>query len=163
MSFFIGDYIETLDKTVYLHNRQYLALDSPLRKDTQHFPAKSVELGPQPSRKNFIDVMYNSVACDRAPNSTQAKNVAKGSGCKACYSMMLLPEQDQTLQSFPDVMHCLKNVVVAFVDLMTGREDSAKVRNTEESLGRFPGCASNNPSIQGKNSVLDFKELKKFL
>ncbi|CAB3983543.1 Hypothetical predicted protein [Paramuricea clavata] len=100
--------------------------------------------------------MYNSVACESAPNSSQAKNISKGSGCKSCYSLMLLEDHDRMKQAFPDVMHAMKNIVVAFIDLITGREDTVKVRRTEEELKRFPGCyikeGAATTSVQGRGS-----------
>jgi len=40
-------------------------------------------------------------------------------------------------QVFPDLMHYLKNVIVTFFDLITGKGDTKKVRVTERELGRF--------------------------
>ena len=114
-----------------------------MRKDTANFPDKFEELREPPNKKSYTDVMYDSVAYDNAPNQTQARNLSRGSGCKNCYSLMLLPDHDRTTQAFPDIMHAAKNVVVGLVDLVTGREDTLKVRKTEEELGRFPGCVTN--------------------
>ena len=60
---------------------------------------------------------------------------------------MLLPTHNRVQQAFPDLMHDLKNVIVTFFDLITGKGDSKKVRVTERELGRF--C--NSCPTEGKN------------
>lgn len=112
-----------------------------MRADSENFPDKLVEERDAPQKKELTDIMYDSVAYENAPNATQAKNIARGSGVKTCYSLMLLPDHDhnRTNQAFPDFMHTSKNAILAIFDLITGREDNEKVRATETTLGRFPG------------------------
>ncbi|XP_020900983.1 uncharacterized protein LOC110239599 isoform X1 [Exaiptasia diaphana] len=100
-----GTYIESLDKTVYLGNRRYLPKDCEMRLDTEKFPDKIIEKREAPPKKEFSDIMVDSVAYESAPNAAQARNIARGSGVKSCYSLMLLPDHDRTTQAFPDVMH----------------------------------------------------------
>ena len=50
---------------------------------------------------------------------------------------MILPDHDRTQQVFPDMMHLMKNVTCEIVQLLTGYKDSAKVRKSEQELGRF--------------------------
>lgn len=68
---------------------------------------------------------------------TQAANVMKATGSKGVNCFMLLPDNDRTKQCFPDLMHNLKNVVVHFFDLFTGKGYSEKVKHIEVELGRF--------------------------
>ena len=88
--------------------------------------------------------MIESLAYENAPNQTQARNISRGSGVKSCYSLMLLPGHDRTMQAFPDIMHASKNVVLSIFDLITGREDTEKVRKTEATLQRFVAQSGNN-------------------
>jgi len=37
----------------------------------------------------------------------------------------------------PDVMHTIKDVIVNLYNLVTGRDDTEKCRNSEYKLGRF--------------------------
>lgn len=108
-----------------------------MRLDTEKFPDKIIEKKEAPPKKEFSDIMVDSVAYESAPNAAQARNIACGSGVKSWYSLMLLPDHDRTTQAFPDVMHTTKNAVLAIFDLITGREDTAKVRTTENALQRF--------------------------
>ena len=108
-----------------------------MRLDQEHFPDKMIEEREPPSKKHFKDIMIDSVAYENAPNRTQAKNIARGSGVKSCYSLMILPDHDRTTQAFPDIMHATKNAVLTIFDLITGREDTEKVRTTEIALQRF--------------------------
>ena len=61
-----GVYNKTLSKMVYLGNRRFLPLSSPLRHDKQNFPSKSEELLPCPSQRTFVEVKSGHNAYDNA-------------------------------------------------------------------------------------------------
>ena len=141
--FKIGISVECLDKVVFLGNRSFLPKDHALRKQITGFPYKRND-NPPPELTANDDILWSSVAYDRAKNKTQAANVAKATGCKGVNCFMLLPNHDRTKQIFPDLMHDLKNIVVTFFDLITGRGDTVKVRNAEKEFGKFKDCWVNS-------------------
>ena len=67
----------------------------------------------------------------------QYSNYLQATGSKGVNCFMLLPTHNRVHQAFPDLMHDLKNVIVTFFDLITGKGDSKKVRVAERELGRF--------------------------
>ena len=50
---------------------------------------------------------------------------------------MKLPFHNRLIQCFPDAMHTIQDVVEHIFNLITGREDSAKVRASEAGVNRF--------------------------
>lgn len=58
----------------------------------------------------------------------QYSNYLQATGSKGVNCFMLLPTHNRVHQAFPDLMHDLKNVIVTFFDLITGKGDSKKVR-----------------------------------
>lgn len=50
---------------------------------------------------------------------------------------MKLPNHDRVEQCIPDAMHTIKDVLEHVFHLITGREDSEKVRKAEIEIGRF--------------------------
>ena len=67
----------------------------------------------------------------------QAQTMAKGTGCKGSYVLMNLPHHNRIKQVFPDAMHTIKVVIEHIFNLITGKEDSKKVRKAEIQLGRL--------------------------
>ena len=51
---------------------------------------------------------------------TQAKLLAKSTGCKGSYSLMRLPCHDRVNQTVPDAMHTVKDCIEKIVYLITG-------------------------------------------
>lgn len=141
---------------VCLGNRRFLPKEQALRQHCPDFPESSVEFHSPPERMSNTDIKWNSVTYARAKNQTQAANVAKATGSKGCHCFMLLPKFDRTRQAFPDMMHVLKNVIVEFYLLFIGSSDSIKLRNVENSLGRFgDACVVNVP----ENYATDDQEI----
>ena len=132
--------MSSLDKVVYLENRRYISEDHPLHKQKRSFPDSKPEKRSKPDEVNINDILWNSVAHNRAKNKAQASNVTKATGSRGVNCFMLLPNHDRPNQAFPDLMHDLKNIVCTFFDLITGKGDTLKVRKAEKELGRFPGC-----------------------
>ena len=126
--------MSSLDKVVYLENRRYLSEDHPLRKQKRSFPDFKPEKRSAPEEANISDILWNSVAHNRAKNKAQASNVAKATGSRGVNCFMLLPNYDRPNQAFPDLMH----IVCTFFDLITGK--GIKVRKAEKELARFQGC-----------------------
>lgn len=50
---------------------------------------------------------------------------------------MKLPTHDRVTQSVPDAMHTVKDDVEGIFHLVTGRDDTEKVRRSEASINRF--------------------------
>lgn len=51
---------------------------------------------------------------------TQARLLAKSTGCKGSYSLMRLPQHDRINQTVPDAMHTVKDCVEKLVCLIIG-------------------------------------------
>lgn len=153
---FTGCKNNCLDKVVYLGNRKFLPTDHQLRYDKEHFPLKAVESEQPPQLKQYDDLLWNHLAYEGAPNKSQASIVAKATGCKALSSFVLLPQHDRTVQTFPDPMHTIPNAVQALFKLITGKDDSLKVRKAEKELGRFGEACS--VEIQPSPSLMKGKE-----
>lgn len=101
------------------------------------FPDQKPEKRSRPEEVTSEDVLWNSVAHNRAKNRSQASNVMKATGSRGVNCFMLLPNHDRPNQAFPDMMHDVKNLVCAFFELFIEKGDSVKVRNAERDLGQF--------------------------
>ena len=51
---------------VYLENRKFLPMCSPLRQDETNFPSKSKELLPPPTARTYAEMKQNHLAYDKA-------------------------------------------------------------------------------------------------
>ena len=74
--------------------------------------------------------------CSRS--NANAALLKKGTGCKGAYPFLDLPHHDSIQQTVPDAMHTVKDAVVNIYDLITGKDDTDKCRNSEYKLGRLP-------------------------
>lgn len=138
---------------VYLGNRRFLPKENALRQYCPDFPDSRVEFHSPPERMSNMDIKWNSVTYVGAKNQAQAANVAKATGSKGCHCFMLLPEFDRTTQASPDMMHVLKNIIVKFYSLFIGSSDSIKLRNVDNSLGRFgDACVVNVPETDATDA-----------
>ena len=90
------------------------------------FPDQKPEKRSRPEEVTSEDVLWNSVAHNRAKNRSQASNVMKATGSRGVNCFMLLPNHDRPNQAFPDMMHDVKNIVCAFFELFIGKGDSVK-------------------------------------
>jgi len=70
---------------------------------------------------------------------SEAHLITKGSGCKGSNAFMRLSYHDPTTQAIPDAMHTIKDAVVNLYDLITGRDDTLKCRQSELKYGRHFG------------------------
>ena len=60
--------------------------------------------------------------------------MTKGTGCKGKYPFLDLQHHDPVLQTVPDTVI---DAIVNLYDLVTGRDDTEKCRNSEYKLGRL--------------------------
>ena len=67
----------------------------------------------------------------------KAAAIAKNTGCKYRYSLMKLPHHNRITQTVPDCMHTVKDVIEKVFHLLTGKEDTVKVRKAEIACNRF--------------------------
>jgi len=63
--------------------------------------------------------------------------LTKGTGCKGKYPLLDLLYHNAIRQTVPGAMHMVKDAVVNIYDLITGRDDTEKCRNSEWNLGRL--------------------------
>ena len=60
------------------------------------------------------------------------KDIALETGCKGTYALRRLPNHDRYLNTPVEPMHLIKNIVEHIVKLLSGVEDSIKVRAEEK-------------------------------
>ena len=63
--------------------------------------------------------------------------IAKETGCKGQYVLKELPDHDKLLDTPVEPMHLIKNIAEHLIRLVTGIEDSVKVREEEKLHNRF--------------------------
>lgn len=61
-----GTYCSDLHKMVYLQNRRYLPIDSPLRREKRGFPVRDTELLGPPVKRAYNCVRDHQVAFEHA-------------------------------------------------------------------------------------------------
>ena len=131
-----GEYCSNLSKMVYLNHRSFLPSSDPLRRQTVNFPSKKKRL--QMLRiKNQAYIDKSNEKYDSAKSDSEKKRISRATGCKGSYALRKLPNHDRYLNTPVEPMHLIKNIVEHIVRLLSGLEDSAKVRNEEQKRGRF--------------------------
>ena len=74
--------MSSLDKVVYLENRRFLPENHALRHQKKKFPDQKPKKRSRPEEVTFEDVLWNSVAHNRAKNRSQASDEGNWfSGC----------------------------------------------------------------------------------
>lgn len=132
-----GEYCKALNKMVYLHHRRFLPTGDPLRVDTTNFPHKEVctEVAPDVKTQRYIDNANDAYeALDTAKARTEK---ARSTGCVGSYALHALEHHDRPLSTPVEPMHLIKCISEHIVKLISGGEDSAKVRNEEKKRLRF--------------------------
>ena len=119
---------------IYPNNQSYLSADDPLCLDTANFYHKEEELSAPPKLCDWEDIYAAHVAYSRQETDTVRSNFARATGAKGNYCFMLLENYDRVQMAQPDIMDVLKNTLVKFLNLFTGKEDSVKIRNMEKSM-----------------------------
>ena len=80
-----------LDKVVYAGNRRYLLEDDVRRNDAENFYDEAVEHSDSPSLRIQEEINMFHVAYHRASSKADSDRIAKATGSKSPYSIMLLP------------------------------------------------------------------------
>ena len=65
-------------------------------------------------------LMYKYTCIYTCVRRSQANLIAKSTGCKGTYALMNLPEHNRILQTVPDAMHTVKDLIEKIVYLVTG-------------------------------------------
>ena len=68
---------------------------------------------------------------------SHATCIGRATGCKGSYCFTKMPFHNRNIQVYPDAMHTIKDAIEHIFNLITGKEDSAKVRKVETDLNRF--------------------------
>ena len=83
----------------------------------------------------FIDEANGKVAAETT--DVKGKKIFQESGCKGPYSLRKLPNHDCYLNTPVKPMHLIKNIAEHIVKLLSGIEDSLKVRQEEKCQKHF--------------------------
>ena len=131
-----GEYSRQLNKMVYLHHRSFLQPHDPLHRDRELFPHQTDPRQPPLMKSmDFIDQANGKYAS--ALTIDGRKKEVRKSGCKGTYALRKLPGHDRVLMTPVEPMHLIKNIAEHVVLLISGMEDSKKVRLEEQHRGRF--------------------------
>ena len=121
---------------VYLNHQRFLQPNDPLQKAQRDFPSR---LQP-PNPLVVKDMSYLSTAVLRyesAKTAVKRKEIVQETGCKGHCAFQTLPHYDRYLNTPVEPMHLIKNIVEHMVRLISGGEDSEKVRAEEKQRGGF--------------------------
>ena len=121
---------------VYLGHRSFLQADDPLHEDKKNFPHKQDTR--QPPKNKTMNFLHQAVI--KYANAPTKKNMLKclqSDGCKGFSILRTLPFHDQHLFTPVEPMHLIKNIAEHIVRLLSGAEDSRKVRKEEQKRKRF--------------------------
>ena len=121
---------------VFLDHRRFLKPGDPLRLECSRFPRKGKPMGP-PVLKDMAYVDRANKRYESARTVICRRDIAQETGCKGQYALRKLPHHDRILSTPVEPMHLVENIVEHLVRLMTGAEDSKKVRNEEKLRDRF--------------------------
>ncbi len=112
-----------------MHTRRYRCL--------RNFPKTANKL-KQPRIK---DMAYLNEANGRyaaAATKTEQKEMVQETGCKGTYALRSLPGHERFLNTPVEPMHLVKDIAEHVVRLLSGKEDSIKVRIDKKLRNRFP-------------------------
>ena len=132
-----GEHCKALSKMVYLQHRRFLPPGDPLHLDINQFPHKEVcaEDAPNAKTQKFVND-----ANDEYKTKTTAKartEHAQTTGCTGSYALRSLTYHDRYLNTPVEPMHLIKCISEHIVKLISGAEDSVKVRSEEKNRMRF--------------------------
>ena len=119
---------------IYPGNRCFLQADDMLRLDEQNFPHQNVDNSESPEIKTTQYVARANAEYLAATTNSRRKELVQKTGCKGVSPLRKLPQHERILNTPVDPMHLIKNVVSHIVNLISGHEDSVKVRQ-QEKLG----------------------------
>ena len=130
-----GEYAPALQKMVYLNHRAFLPEIDMLCRATENFPTGTFTDTPQPKTMAFVDEAIGKVV--GTTSNAQKKEILQSTGCKGPYSLRRLPYHNRYLNTPVEPMHVIKGIAEHVVKLLSGIEDSLKVRREEEHRQRF--------------------------
>ena len=131
-----GEHSKALSKVVYLDHRRFLSPNDPLRKEKKGFPTKKLPKGP-PLAKDMSFIDRTNLKLEKADTKKKEKKIIRNTGFKGTYCLRKLSFHDRYLNTPVEPMHLVKNIVEHIVRLISGAEDSHKVRAEEKVRGRF--------------------------
>lgn len=105
--------------------------------DTKGFPSSSADSSHPPKLKDNEYVDDANARYSAAKTDQQRKELSQETGCKGSYALRKLPLHERIPNTPVDPMHLIKNIVVHCVNLISGVEDSVKVREEEKLRNRF--------------------------
>lgn len=121
---------------VYLDHRRFLPSSDPLRKQKASFSDKKHPPAfPKLKHSGIIDesIKRYESACVGAEH----KAIARETGCKGNYALRKLPNHDRFLNTSVEPIHLIKNIVEHVVCLLSGLEDSYKVKRGRAQTQTF--------------------------
>ena len=133
-----GEYSPALTKMVYLEHRRFLPANHPLRKERVGFPTNKVPK-PLPKAKDMCFIKNANSQFEKAVSIKEKKSISRSTEYKGPYVLQTLSHHDRYLNTPVEPMHLIKNIVEHIVILVSGAEDSHKVRKEEKSRGQFSG------------------------
>ena len=132
-----GEYSNVLDKMIYPDHRRFLSPGDVLRRDDINFPMKVKHFTQPPLLKTTSFVHEaNKIYVDET-DANEKKMILQQTGCKGPYALHRSPLHERILNTPVEPMHVIKNVVKRMVELISGQEDSQKVRMEEKRRNRF--------------------------
>lgn len=123
---------------VYLGHRRFLPSSDPLRLDGTNFPHKVVCADNTPVLKTQKYVDDSNDEYVKQNTARARKEYAQSTGCTGRSALRSLPHHDRLLNTPVEPMHVVKCISEHIVKLISGVEDSVKVRNEEKNRIRFP-------------------------
>ncbi|XP_063437818.1 uncharacterized protein LOC134718894 [Mytilus trossulus] len=133
----VGVRNNSLNKTIHISNRQFLSDDSAYRLDCTNFALKTVVNDPKPAFYSKDEEMTARKDFDLKPNKNQKTIHQKETGLRGIHPLYPLPYFDRLKQMQTDGMHTISDVISNVLDFISGKTDSAKVRNCEKQYNRF--------------------------
>ena len=124
----LGTWSKPLTKVVYPGNRRFLKSDDSLRSDRRNFPKKDINNDQPPKLKTISYIQEASKEFLAASSVAEAKKLSQRTGCKGVSVLTKIKDFDRFATTPIDPMHLIKNIVEQCVNLLSGKEDSRKVR-----------------------------------
>ena len=122
---------------VYLGHRRFLPSNDPLRLDATNFPHKVVcdDDAPELKTQKYVDDSNEEYA--KKDTAKARTEYARSTGCTGRSALRSLPHHDRLLNTPVEPMHLVKCISEHVVKLVSGVEDSVKVRSEEKNRMRF--------------------------
>ena len=134
-----GEYSKQLNKMVYLGHGRFIDPQDPLHQERHLFPhKKDLRVPPRMKSMEYIDSANGKYVS--ALTAEQRKKEVRKTGCKGSYALRKAPGHDRVRMTPVEPMHLIKNIAEHMVLLISGVEDSKKVRLDEQVRGRFPSA-----------------------